>query len=50
MRDFLIRRALLAVVTLWGVTMLVFILSRLGPDPLLVFIRCGILWTERGDS
>ena len=39
MRDFLIRRALLAVVTLWGVTMLVFILSRLGPDPLLVFIR-----------
>lgn len=39
MRDFLIRRAFLALVTLWGVTMLVFILSRLGPDPLLVFIR-----------
>ena len=39
MRTFLIRRALLAVVTLWAVTFVVFGLSRLGPDPLLVFIQ-----------
>ncbi len=39
MRTFLIRRALLALVTLWGVTIVVFILSRLGPDPLLIFVR-----------
>ena len=39
MRAFLIRRAALSIVTLWGVTIVVFILSRLGPDPLLVFVR-----------
>jgi len=39
MSTFLIRRALLAVVTLWAVTFVVFGLSRLGPDPLLVFIQ-----------
>ncbi len=39
MRIFLIRRAVLAVFTLWGVTLIVFILSRLGPDPLLIFVR-----------
>jgi len=39
MRTFLIRRALLAVFTLWAVTFVVFGLSRLGPDPLLVFVQ-----------
>ncbi len=39
MRTFLIRRAMLAIVTLWAVTFVVFGLSRLGPDPLLVFIQ-----------
>ena len=39
MSTFLIRRALLAIVTLWAVTFVVFGLSRLGPDPLLVFIQ-----------
>ena len=39
MRRFLIRRAIFAVLTLWGVTIVVFILSRLGPDPLLMFVR-----------
>lgn len=39
MRKFLIRRAAFAVLTLWGITVVVFVLSRLGPDPLLMFIR-----------
>lgn len=39
MRRFLMRRAGFSVLTLWGVTILVFILSRLGPDPLLVYVR-----------
>ncbi len=39
MRRFLLRRAVFAAVTLWGVTVIVFALSRLGPDPLLMFVR-----------
>ncbi|MBM3959276.1 MAG: ABC transporter permease [SAR202 cluster bacterium] len=39
MRRFLIRRAVFSILTLWGVTILVFVLSRLGPDPLLVYVR-----------
>lgn len=39
MGRFLIRRAVFSILTLWGVTILVFILSRLGPDPLLVYVR-----------
>ena len=39
MQKFLLRRAFLALVTLWGVTVVVFVLSRLGPDPLLVFVQ-----------
>ena len=39
MRKFLIRRAIFSVFTLWGITVIVFALSRLGPDPLLMFIR-----------
>ena len=39
MRRFLLRRAAFAAVTLWGVTVIVFALSRLGPDPLLMFVR-----------
>lgn len=39
MRSFLIRRAAFAVLTLWGITIIVFGLSRLGPDPLLMFVR-----------
>lgn len=39
MRRFLVRRAVFAAFTLWGVTIIVFILSRLGPDPLLMFVR-----------
>lgn len=39
MRRYLVRRFLFAIFTLWGVTVLVFVLSRLGPDPLLAFVR-----------
>ena len=39
MRRYLARRMLFAVLTLWGVTILVFGLSRLGPDPLLAYVR-----------
>ena len=39
MRRYLARRLLFAVLTLWGVTILVFGLSRLGPDPLLAYVR-----------
>lgn len=39
MRRFLVRRGVFAVFTLWGVTIIVFGLSRLGPDPLLMFVR-----------
>jgi peptide/nickel transport system permease protein len=35
----LIRRLYFSLLTLWGITVVVFILSRLGPDPLLVFAR-----------
>ena len=39
MRKFLIRRAFFTIFTLWGITVMVFGLSRLGPDPLLMFVR-----------
>ncbi len=39
MRRYLVRRFIFAVLTLWGVTILVFALSRLGPDPLLAYVR-----------
>ncbi len=39
MRKYLLRRFAFAILTLWGVTILVFGLSRLGPDPLLAFVR-----------
>ena len=39
MRRYLARRFIFAVLTLWGVTILVFGLSRLGPDPLLAYVR-----------
>ena len=39
MRRYLFRRLIFAVLTLWGVTILVFALSRLGPDPLLAYVR-----------
>ena len=39
MRRYLARRLIFAVLTLWGVTILVFGLSRLGPDPLLAYVR-----------
>ena len=39
MRRYLIRRLYFSLLTLWGITVAVFILSRLGPDPLLVFVR-----------
>lgn len=39
MRKFFIRRAIFALLTLWGITFVVFGLSRLGPDPLLIYVR-----------
>ncbi len=39
MKKFLIRRAIFALLTLWGITFVVFGLSRLGPDPLLIYVR-----------
>ena len=39
MRKYIAQRLLFAIITLWGVTILVFGLSRLGPDPLLAFVR-----------
>ena len=39
MKSFFLRRAALAILTLWGVTVVVFGLSRLGPDPLLIYVR-----------
>ena len=39
MRRYLLRRLYFSLLTLWGITVVVFILSRLGPDPLLVFAR-----------
>ena len=39
MRKYIIQRLVFALITLWGVTILVFGLSRLGPDPLLAFVR-----------
>ena len=39
MRKYIVQRLLFALLTLWGVTILVFGLSRLGPDPLLAFVR-----------
>ena len=47
MRRYLARRMLFAVLTLWGVTILVFGLSRLGPDPLLAYVRDEHLRTVR---
>lgn len=41
MQRFLARRLLFAFFSLWGITVVVFILSRMGPDPLLVFVREG---------
>lgn len=41
MRRFLFRRFVFALFSLWGITIVVFILSRLGPDPLLVYVREG---------
>jgi len=39
MKSFFLRRAAFAILTLWGVTVVVFGLSRLGPDPLLIYVR-----------
>jgi ABC-type dipeptide/oligopeptide/nickel transport system permease component len=39
MKKFFIRRAIFAFLTLWSITFVVFGLSRLGPDPLLIYVR-----------
>lgn len=39
MKPFIIRRGIFAILTLWGITLVVFGLSRLGPDPLLIYVR-----------
>ncbi len=39
MKTFVIRRGIFAILTLWGITVVVFGLSRLGPDPLLIYVR-----------
>lgn len=39
MKNFLIRRFVFSIITLLSLTLVVFVLSRLGPDPLLVFIH-----------
>ncbi len=39
MRTFLVRRFFFALFTLFAITVVVFSLSQLGPDPLLVFVR-----------
>ena len=41
MRRFLLRRFLFAIISLVGITVVVFGLSRLGPDPLLVYVPEG---------
>jgi peptide/nickel transport system permease protein len=39
MKKFFIRRAIFALLTLWSITFVVFGLSRMGPDPLLIYVR-----------
>lgn len=39
MRRFLLRRIATSIVTLFGISIVVFTLSHLGPDPLLMFVR-----------
>ena len=39
MRRFVYRRLVFGVLTMWGITVVVFSLSRAGPDPMLMFIR-----------
>ena len=39
MRTFILRRLIFGVLTMWGITIVVFGLSRAGPDPMLMFIR-----------
>ena len=39
MRRFIYRRLVFGVLTMWGITIVVFSLSRAGPDPMLMFIR-----------
>ena len=39
MRKFLVRRAIFSILTMWGITIVVFSLSRAGPDPMLMFIQ-----------
>ena len=38
MKRFLVRRLVFSLLTLWGITIVVFTLSRLGPDPILLYI------------
>ena len=38
MKKFLVRRLIASMLTLWGITVVVFILSRLGPDPILLYV------------
>ena len=38
MRRFLLRRLVFSLLTMWGITIVVFILSRLGPDPILLYV------------
>ena len=39
MQKFFIRRLIFAILTLWSITFVVFGLSRMGPDPLLIYVR-----------
>ena len=39
MHKFFIRRLIFAILTLWSITFVVFGLSRMGPDPLLIYVR-----------
>ena len=39
MQKFFIRRLIFAIFTLWSITFVVFGLSRMGPDPLLIYVR-----------
>ena len=39
MQKFFIRRLIFAFLTLWSITFVVFGLSRMGPDPLLIYVR-----------
>lgn len=38
MSRYLVRRFVFALLTMWGITIVVFVLSRLGPDPILLFV------------